>query len=1757
MDKIILDIPKLQDTVAQSKQIITKTKEIGKSVSDTNRKLTASGTWQGDGANMYKGKAEQWNKNFKIHENTVIKMRDAMKTVLGQAEALNRQALGFAGIVGGSSSGGTRNMLTYDPKAKTSAIYACDKAITQIDSQLEHVRRAESALSGVTGLRLSSDLSAYRRALNDQKNKLSKLKQAITRYATSAEALVTTAIQMFGGISMPEEATATMKSWDIVREWITGMLKGLNMDVNIFGGDPVNMATGNFVYEKEYLKIKGLFPLSFKVFYNAQENRVGALGSGWVHNFGASLIKGKQIVALHLEDGREVIFFENDDGTYTQCYNKYDKLRKTGRGFLYLKANDISYRFDKDGKNIKISDPNGNSASLIYEQDRLIRVENNSGGVLSYDYSPDGNITKVSDHTGRTVQLSYNDGKVCSITDEEGQEQKYRYNDKGKICGITNPLGIHILANEYDIENRISKQTFPDGGAMQYFYRDEEKELRVTEQNGNEIVYKHDGRMRSTAVIYTDGEERYAYNEQNQRTWQIDKNGNETRYDYDDRGNIAQVTNALGETICAEYNKHNKPAKIYFCGIEQMTGEYDEKGNLLCVRDALDRKRALLYNNDGKPVRLTRPDDSVIEFAYDERGNIIRVTDGELSEIKYEYDRNNRVIAVTDLNGNKTCFGYNRRDELVKVVNAEGKERTYEYNRAGKLVKFTDFDGGVSLYEYNTVNKPVRYVDQGGQETRLEYDLMWNVTKRINANGAETQFEYDKLQRLIKVTNAVGHCVKYDYDPNGNRTCVTDPQGGQMRMAYDALNRTTEVIETDGAKTVLTYNELGKIATMTDALGSIYAFAYDAVGQMTEQVDPLGNKTKYTYTALGQISSITDPAGRVTKYEYAPGGLPLREIHPDGRWVHFEYDAAKNLISKQDQSGYTLNYSYDSLNRISVISSNCGQRKSYTYDAMGNVITTTDANGNTTQYAYSATGKLTQVVDALGNKSEYGYDCTDELIEVRQFGSIDEEFAEAEMFNTSNTQLRVTIYHRNLLGQIERIEDALGQCETYSYDAFGRVAVKTDKDNYLTRYAYGQNGRLENIQYADGKTVRMSYDPLRRLAGIQDWLGATTIETDPLGRTTKVKNYNGKEVKYLYGAGGERLETVYPDEKKVLYSYDDALRLSRLTDGKSTVTYAYDNNSRLAEKRFSSGMNTRYEYNDMGLLSALTHNDHEGVLDQYAYQYDIMGNKTGIDKMRRGMKADSGKFGYSYDALGRLGNVTKDSELLRTYAYDTFGNRSQMTEGGERTTYSYNALNQLLRVEAPDLTLAYRYDARGNATGVMENGVVRNTYEFGALNRLEKATNAKGEMSLYQYNGLGQRVGRQVTDGSITTQNISYVLDITKQYHNLLQADEDGRTKSYIWDFNVISESGGEADHFYLQDELGSPLRFVGEDGGLIDSYAYDEFGNDISDNQGFAQPFGYTGYQYDAFSGTYFAQAREYDQLIGRFTARDVMKGTVSNPSSLNEYAYCWNKPLRFVDRNGLWGENVHSDCTYVWAIEAGFSPEDAEIIALYNYYTDDAASGLDPFGRQGSDQSYHFNRNNSGMDSRVLHAEARLDSAIGKWNESMRLLEEAKGYLVGDRIISEGAHLISQATELRIEALQDLGHGLHALQDIQAHGQINANDGNWGLGHAPNAVMSIFSPISALLGPWADPDDIYRDWVNDAQTMVGPRGLEPGIRFQNTMMNTFEYFDTFLIETGQKNDDRRRSGSGGAALGILAIYFLADYLIRELVLPGKSSCI
>ena len=112
-------------------------------------------------------------------------------------------------------------------------------------------------------------------------------------------------------------------------------------------------------------------------------------------------------------------------------------------------------------------------------------------------------------------------------------------------------------------------------------------------------------------------------------------------------------------------------------------------------------------------------------------------------------------------------------------------------------------------------------------------------------------------------------------------------------------------------------------------------------------------------------------------------------------------------------------------------------------------------------------------------------------------------------------------------------------------------------------------------------------------------------------------------------------------------------------------------------------------------------------------------------------------------------------------------------------------------------------------------------------------------------------------------------------YNNLLEAAEE----EYIWDENTLLFRNREAE---IRDRLGSPIDM-------------DEFGAVTV-----ASVLGFTGYMYDDVSGTYFAQAREYMPEVGRFTGRDIVKGTILQPLTLNNYHYCYSNPSKFADFDG-----------------------------------------------------------------------------------------------------------------------------------------------------------------------------------------------------------------------------------------------------------------
>ena len=376
-----------------------------------------------------------------------------------------------------------------------------------------------------------------------------------------------------------------------------------------------------------------------------------------------------------------------------------------------------------------------------------------------------------------------------------------------------------------------------------------------------------------------------------------------------------------------------------------------------------------------------------------------------------------------------------------------------------------------------------------------------------------------------------------------------------------------------------------------------------------------------------------------------------------------------------------------------------------------------------------------------------------------------------------------------------------------------------------------------------------------------------------------------------------------------------------ITNGaqEKTIRYHYDDAGRLTGKQFPGGSSTSYAYGNLGRVSEILHTGAD-FSEHYIYGYDILGNKTSAAKERTGIQADSGRYKYSYDEMNRLTGVMHDGQQLRSYSYDAFGNRRRKTEytqnGKLITTYGYNTKNQLTTENSENGIRNYSYDHRGNLLSVTSGEEVLKAYGFDAANQMSSSmgmTDGIIQKAVYQYNGLGHRMGQSIATGDAApTRTIRYTLDLTRQYHNLLQKTTDRRTDGnllhssqvYFWDGNVAGMEEEGRDHFYFQDDLGSPMRLTDEAGRSEEAYGFDEFGNDIRTAkdifQDSMQSFGFTGYQMDSAGGLYFAQARRYDAGAGRFVSEDFLKGHIAVPYTMNHYSYCWNRPMDLVDLNG-----------------------------------------------------------------------------------------------------------------------------------------------------------------------------------------------------------------------------------------------------------------
>jgi RHS repeat-associated protein len=898
------------------------------------------------------------------------------------------------------------------------------------------------------------------------------------------------------------------------------------------------------------------------------------------------------------------------------------------------------------------------------------------------------------------------------------------------------------------------------------------------------------------------------------------------------------------------------------------------------------RKTVTAYAALGNNI-ADRPSSVIV---YDSSGNMVNST-------TYGYDEFALSPTMSNLPGHNAVAGSRgNRTSTHQWLNTSNNtlDSFLKYDDAGQVVQSSDQKSNWTIYGYDSAtdscltnttypqpSSNVTLATSSGCDANSGL-----VTSSTDYNGAVTQYFYDLMLRSTgnTVTSKGSVVGKTTVAYSGaalpeviTKTVTAAPSPDQVsKTILDGYGRTSSQVLSDGSTIDTTYDSLGRVHTVSNP--------HVSVGLPTDGI------TTYDYDALGRQKSQTNPDGSIKTWSY--WGAAVQDIDEGNDRTHVSH------VSQMDSLGRLISVCEVSSGTMigGGTPSNCGQQIA--------------ATGYLTTYAYDALGNLTRVNQGSRVRT-FTYDSLSRLVC-------------ASNPENSHVPCPATANGGYVPGAV-----------SYIYDANGNVTSKMSGRGFVTSYQYDAlNRKLFQTSSTPNLTYAWHYD-LPSVAGV------TTI--NPIGHLTFIGSFfNGTPIDNLsgtmywnYDAMGRILgakictpltcsstdasQSQYYD---LSYTYDLAGNMTSYTDGfGTTISENYDNAGRLSSVTSSRNDSTHpgtlwsanqpNSYGPAGLLTASIGNfeaesyiyDNRQRLIQITENFHSLGItynpnstvKSTIDNL-------TNNWAYSYDEFNRLSTaVSSNIGFGCGFAYDQYGNRWQQSpfQGScVQSNVSFSgATNQID---------GYCYDADGNLLdmGTCVGDVHQAVYD--GYGNLATANHTFSDFTSYATDALGHRIAKW--QGTLQRMYL-YGLDGNPVAEmdgsgNWLQTNVHAGGK-------FIAEYQGNDTFFNHTDHLGS-IRAQSNSSNTRTLTCFNLPFGDQMNCSGNTDPAGYhfTGKEHDPESSLDNFGARYYNSSIGRFMTPDfsesdsdpepVPYGDISNPQSLNLYAYVNNNPLTNTDPDG-----------------------------------------------------------------------------------------------------------------------------------------------------------------------------------------------------------------------------------------------------------------
>jgi RHS repeat-associated protein len=776
------------------------------------------------------------------------------------------------------------------------------------------------------------------------------------------------------------------------------------------GGDPVDLGTGLFVYQKTDLGEPGPAPINLTRTYRQSDSNSYSFGIGTTMPYDLRLwsVNNYQDADLVLPDGSRIHYVRTSPGTgFTDAFYEAQTtpslflkshIAWNGNGWNLTLKDGTVYVFGDLAPLQSIRDRFGNSVTFTRasgQSGNITQITASSGRWIKFTYDGSNRVTQAQDSSSRTVGYTYDaSGRLQTVTDAKGGVTTYTYNAANQLTQIKDPRNITYLTVDYDANGRVQKQTQADSSFFQFSYSVDGNgnvtQTDVTDPRGNVRRVAFNGDGYSTSVVEAVGkpEQRTTTYERQAGTGlvtaMVDSLNRRTEYGYDSLGNLTSLTRLAGTpnqvTASFTYDPKFSQVKTVTDPLNHIvTYGYNSQGALTSVADALNHSETLVPNGAGQTTQLTDALNHTTTLAY-MLGDLVSVTDAVGNATKRFVDNAGRLASVTDGLGNRTTYQYDGLNEVTRVTNPKSGQTNIAYDGNGNPTSVTDALNHATAYIYDSLDRVATRKDGLLRQESYAYDGNGNLTRFTDRKSQVTTFKFDALNRR----NFIGFGTTGS-PPNESYTST-------ISSTYDAADRITSRVDSANGTITDTYDDLDRILQESGPQGTVN-YTYDAANRRQTMTVAGQPQISYGYDAADRLTSITQGASTVG-IGYDDANHRTAVTLPDNISELYAYDNASRLTGITYKLGGTtlgdLNYDYDAAGRRNAVWGGYARTglptavNSFTYNAaneltkIGNKNTSRDANGSltsdgTTTFTWNNRGELASL-SKTGLTASFAYD---------------------------------------------------------------------------------------------------------------------------------------------------------------------------------------------------------------------------------------------------------------------------------------------------------------------------------------------------------------------------------------------------------------------------------------------------------------------------------------------------------------------------------------------------------------------------------------------------------------------------------------------------------------------------------------------------------------------------------------------------------------------------------------------------------------